>query len=208
MSVRKEITEYDGIYFITFTCCQWLCLFEITNGYDLVYKWFDNLKTHGHYISGYVIMPNYVHTLIAFRNTQGESINKIIGNGKRFMAYDLIKRLRDANNKEVLDKLTSSVDESEKLKGKLHRVFEPSFDWRECTSEKFIEQKLNYIHENPCRGSWQLVKQSEDYIHSLAKFYATGEQGIYSVTSYTALEDVDLTRWKEDAASPRRETLL
>ena len=124
------------------------------------------------------------------------------------MAYDLIKRLKDANNDEVLGKLASFVDESERLKGKLHRVFEPSFDWKECRSDKFIEQKLNYIHENPCRGSWQLVKQSEDYVHSSAKFYAAGEQGIYSVTSYATLEDVDLTRWKDDAASPRRETLL
>jgi len=208
MSVRKETTEYDGIYFITFTCCQWLSLFEITNGYDVVYQWFDHFKSKGHYISGYVIMPNHVHALIAFRNTQGESINKIIGNGKRFMAYDLVKRLKDSGNKEILDKLTSFVDVNEKSKGKLHRVFEPSFDWKECRSDKFLEQKLNYIHENPCRGSWQLVKQSEDYVHSSAKFYATGEQGIYPVTSYAALEDVDLTRWKDDAASPSRETLL
>jgi hypothetical protein len=31
MSVRREIAEYDGLYFITFTCCRWLKLFEITN---------------------------------------------------------------------------------------------------------------------------------------------------------------------------------
>ncbi len=208
MSVRKKITEYDGIYFITFTCCEWLCLFEITNGYDVVYKWFDHLKNKNHFLCGYVIMPNHVHALIAFQNTGGESINKIVGNGKRFMAYDLVKRLNEAGNSDVLNKLASFVDESEKSKGKLHRVFEPSFDWKECTSEKFIEQKLNYIHENPCRGAWNLVEQSEHYIHSSAKFYATGEQGIYLVTSYSVLEDVDLTQRKEDAASPRRETLL
>jgi len=40
--------------------------FKITNGYDAVYSWFDHLKSKGHYITGYVIMPNHLHVLIAF----------------------------------------------------------------------------------------------------------------------------------------------
>ena len=28
--VRREITEYDGVYFITCACASWLKLFEIT----------------------------------------------------------------------------------------------------------------------------------------------------------------------------------
>jgi hypothetical protein len=44
MSVRKAITEHDGIYFITITNCRWLHLFELSNGYDAVYRWFDHLK--------------------------------------------------------------------------------------------------------------------------------------------------------------------
>jgi len=53
-----------------------------------VYNWFDHLKGKGHFISGYVIMPNHIHTLIAFRNT-GQAINTIVGNGKRFIAYEI-----------------------------------------------------------------------------------------------------------------------
>lgn len=73
-------------------------------------------------------------------------------------------------------------------------MFEPSFDWKDCKTDKFIEQKLNYIHENPCRSKWDLAKQPEDYIHSLACFYGSGKQGVYEVTSYTELEDIDLTK--------------
>ncbi len=64
----------------------------------------------------------------------------------------------------------------------------------ELRRRKFIEQKLNYIHENPCKGIWDLAKQTEDYVHSSAKFYGTGQQGVYEVTSYRELEDVDLTQ--------------
>ena len=110
MSVRREIPNYEGIYFITFTCARWHKLFEITNGYDIVYKWFDHLKAKRHYITGYVIMPNHVHALIAFTNTQGKGINSIVGNGKRFMAYELVKKLKDQKKDEVLTFLSSYVN--------------------------------------------------------------------------------------------------
>ena len=47
---------------------------------------------------------------------------------------------------------------------------------------------------NPCRGVWSLVADECDYKHSSANFYATDEQGVYVVTNYTELEDVDLTK--------------
>ena len=194
MSVRREITEYDGVYFITITCSKWLHLFDIAQGYEEVYKWFDHLKSKGHFIVGYVIMPNHLHVLIGFRNTKGESINSMIGEGKRFMAYGLVKRLKKKNELDVLMQLSSQVNTTDRKRGKLHEVFEPSFDWKECKSNKFIDQKLSYIHSNPCRGKWDLVKEEFEYEHSSAKYYAMGEQGAYRVTNYSELEDIDLTK--------------
>ena len=66
MAVRTPIEKGEGLYFITFTCCHWPPLFEIVQGYDTVYKWFDYLKTKNHYVKGYVIMPNHLPVLIDF----------------------------------------------------------------------------------------------------------------------------------------------
>jgi hypothetical protein len=85
MPVRKAIAEKDGVYFITFTCTNWLPLFKICNAYDAVYNWFNYLKQQGDYIIGYVIRQSHVHAVIAFSNT-GKSINTIVSNGKRFIA--------------------------------------------------------------------------------------------------------------------------
>jgi REP element-mobilizing transposase RayT len=159
-----------------------------------VYKWFDHLKDRRHYILGYVIMPNHIHALIGFRNTQGVSINSIVGEGKRFMSYGIVKRLKEMNEHETLASLSTSVNDTDKKRGKLHEVFEPSFDWKECRSSKFIDQKLEYIHANPCRGAWNLVREEYEYTHSSAKYYQTGGQGVYIVTNYADLEDIDLTR--------------
>ena len=192
MPIKQNIPFSEGIFFITFTCYQWLPLIEITKSYDLVYKWFDYLKDQGHYLTGYQIMPNHVHAIIAFSNSR-KDINKIIGNGKRFIAYGIIERLEQNKQQDVLIKLQQGVNYSDLRRGKKHEVWEDSFDWKECRSRKMIIQKLDYMHNNPCTGKWHLVESPVEYLHSSAKFYITGEQGVYQVTHYMELDDIDLT---------------
>jgi len=193
MPVKSSIPYPSGTFFITFTCHRWLPLIDKVNGYDIIYKWFDYLKSKGHFINGYVIMPNHVHTLISFIETR-QSINTIIGNGKRFMAYEIIERLKQANAIELLEKLAQSVEEVRKKNNKKHEVWELSFDWKECSSLAFANQKLDYIHGNPCRGKWDLCQCPFAYKHSSAKYYITGEQGFYPVTNIMEMQDIDFTK--------------
>lgn len=193
MSVRKIIQETDGIFFITITCYNWIPLLQISNTNDAVYKWFNYLKEKGHFITGYVIMPNHFHFLVAFSKTD-KNINKIIGNGKRFLAYGIIQRLKEENNMPILIQLGEAVEVTDRKRGKLHEVFEDSFDIKECLTEKFIRQKLNYIHNNPCSGKWMLADCPENYLHSSANFYSTGIHGIFPVTHIQELMDIDLTQ--------------
>ena len=144
MSVKQQITENDGIYFVTITCYNWLHLFEISNSYSAVYDWFNNLTKSHHYITGYVIMPNHLHALIGFSNS-ARNINRVIGNGKRFMACNIIDKLKEQKDENILAQLSKAVNTSDKKRGKLHEVFEPSFVIKECFTKKFIIQKLNYI---------------------------------------------------------------
>ncbi|MFC0773674.1 transposase [Terrimonas alba] len=193
MPVKRKITEPDGIYFITITCHQWLALIEQTRGYDLVYNWFDHLKSKGHFINGYVIMPNHLHALIAFRNT-GQSINTIVGNGKRFIAYEIINRLKQQGEIKLLHQLNLSVEAKDRERNKKHEVWEDSFDWKECRTHKFMKQKLDYIHNNPCRGKWNLASDVTEYVHSSARFYLCDEPGVYPVINFLELDDIDLTK--------------
>jgi REP element-mobilizing transposase RayT len=192
MPVKTTIPYSEGIFSITFTCTNWLPLIEVVNGYDIVYNWFNYLQSKSHYIIGYVIMPNHLHALIGFRKTN-QSINTIIGNGKRFMAYEMVERLKKMGEAELLEKISSTVDAGRKQNNKQHDVWELSFDWKKCETEKFMIQKLDYFHANPCKGKWDLCKSPVDYVHSSAKYYLTGEQGIYTVSSYSELMDMDLT---------------
>jgi REP element-mobilizing transposase RayT len=193
MSVKLKIAEPDGIYFITITCYKWLPLFDIADSYDAVYKWFEYLKQNNHFITGYVIMPNHLHALIAFSNS-GKNINRIICNGKRFMAYDIIAKLKEKGNENILNQLAVGVNPSDKKRGKLHEVFEASFDIKECYSLEFIKQKLNYIHFNPYTGKWNLANMPENYVHSSAAFYGNGLKGIVPVANIMDIMEIYLSK--------------
>ena len=127
MSVHKEILFKEGIYFISFTCYNWLSLFAISNAYNVVYKQFDILTLEGNYFLSYVIMPNHVHLLFGIRNS-GKSINRRIGTMKIFLAYELVTRLTAMDRHDILEIPSNSRNITEKSNGNLHKVFEPSFD--------------------------------------------------------------------------------
>ncbi|MGZ8511423.1 MAG: hypothetical protein ACXWWA_13635 [Chitinophagaceae bacterium] len=154
---------------------------------------FDHLKDKGHYINGYVIMPDHLHALIAFRNT-GQLINTIVGNAKRFMAYEIVKRLEQQGETKLLHQLNLSVEAKDRERNKKHEVWEDSFDWKECQTHKFMKQKIDYMHDNPCRGKWNLVSDVTGYKHSSARFYLCEEQGVYPVMNFLELDDIDLTK--------------
>ena len=179
-------TDTHEVYFCTVTCFKWLPLFEESKAYACVYKWFDHLKNDGCLLVGYVIMPNHFHVLLYPTHT-GTSLNKIVGDGKRFMAYGIVNGLKKQGKTKLLDEVANGVEAGEKRRGKKHQVFKLSFDARRCFDERMIEQKLDYIHHNPVSGKWRLVNDFVDFEHSSARFYELDEDGVVSLVHYKEL---------------------
>ncbi len=138
-------------------------------------------------------MPNHIHVLIGLRNS-GKNLNTIVGNGKRFIAYEIVNKLRAQGKEDLLKQMAEGVNDTDRKRGKLHEVWEASFDWKECNSKEMMMQKINYIHNNPCKGKWKLAESPVDYLHSSANYYVKGSQGIYPVTNIMEMEDIDLSK--------------
>lgn len=190
MTVRKPHIFQKGYYFITFTNTNWLPLIQLTNAYDLVYSWFDYLKQQNHIVFSYVIMPNHIHLMLAY-NGGDKSLNTLVGNGKRFISHDIVKRLKSSGNTDMLDRLHAARTGTDISKQKRYAVFKSSFDALLCYSPKFILQKINYIHANPCAKKWLLAPNSIDYLYSSAAYYETGKQGDYPIITWMQLESGD-----------------
>jgi REP element-mobilizing transposase RayT len=165
----ETIVNENGVYFITFTCHDWLPLIDSCDAYSDVYNFFQVVKEKGHDIVGYVIMPNHVHFLLKFA-AEGQSLNTLVGNGKRFLAYSIVKKLEQKSQTGLLARLHGSVQAKDRARGKKHEVWKPGFDVKACRTEKFLLQKLNYIHDNPVKGKWKLSKDNESYEHSSCLF--------------------------------------
>ena len=171
MSVRKTHNTKEIAYFITFTCINWIPLIELTDLYGNIYSWFDRLNNENELILGYVIMPNHLHFLLYHQDPE-RTLNKIIGEGKRFLAYEILKRLKNNFKSDLLPNILSDyVTLNEKTKGQKHKVWDDSFDAKPVYSKRVAEQKLQYIHINPVKGAWHLVKDFALYPHSSAGYY-------------------------------------
>jgi hypothetical protein len=161
-------------------------LIEEAQAYKSVYRWFEHLKKDGCLVTGYVIMPNHFHVLL-FPTHSGTSLNLLVGECKRFMAYDIVNGLKKQGKQDLLKILHEGVEQKEKLRGKLHEVFHPSFDARMCHSEWMVEQKLDYVHHNPVKGKWSLTDDFTKYPYSSAAFYELGIKGVVDLTHYKEL---------------------
>jgi REP element-mobilizing transposase RayT len=187
MAIETVVTS-KGIYFITFTCHNWLPLIDTADAYEDVYKFMEVIKMEGNNIVGYVIMPNHLHFLINYKNPS-KTLNTLIGNGKRFLAYDIVRKLQQKKEYELLNHLALAVGPKDRSRGKKHEVWKPGFDVKECRTEKFLLHKLNYIHDNPVKGKWKLATDNESYVHSSCLFYFKKKHRFCEATHYDVVLD-------------------
>ncbi len=77
-----------------------------------------------------------------------------IANGKRFIAYEIVRRLEQKGCNNILMLLKEGVSEKQPGKGQRHKVFEESFDAKPVYHRKFPEQKINYTFKS-CTGKME-----------------------------------------------------
>ncbi len=177
MATRIRDFVPGRIYFITFTIYNWIKVFTEEKYFYLVYKWFDYMKeNYENRIHGYVIMPNHIHLLL-FISELSPDDSTLIQNAKRFMAYGIVKYLKE-DKKTNLIKILS--DAAEIKKGAKQKIFKDRFDSKLMVNAALYREKLNYIHNNPCAPKWRLAEKPEDYIYSSASNYIL-DTGIYDV---------------------------
>ena len=83
----------------------------------------------------------------------------------------------------LLNQMKEAVKAKDRERNKKHEVWKGTFDVKQCRTEKFILQKLNYTHNNPCSGKWSLCEKPYQYPHSSARFY-DGDKSGYRVKDY------------------------
>ena len=176
MSRNYKFHNPDGVYFVSFAVVEWIDVF-IRNEYkDIV---IDSLhycqKEKGMEVFAWCIMTNHVHLI--FRSIKEQKPELLLGDFKRFTGKKIVKAIL-ATPKE--SKTEWLLEQFLKAGSKSSNVNKYQF-WRhdnhpvELWSNKVIDEKIDYIHNNPLEEG--LVFRAEDYLYSSAADYA-GEKGL------------------------------
>ncbi|HEU0297568.1 MAG TPA: hypothetical protein VFR47_32805 [Anaerolineales bacterium] len=70
--------------------------------------------------------------------------------------------------------------EGERVKQE-YKVWEDGYDARDVFSIEFLQQKMDYIHNNPSQPQWKLVEAPEEYLWSTAGFYMDGKPCVIAI---------------------------
>jgi REP element-mobilizing transposase RayT len=191
LSTGYKITEKEGAYFLTFQIVGWADIFTRKTYRDIV---IENLKycqqNKGLNIFAYVIMSNHIHLFV--QSEKGD-LSGFIRDFKSYTSKKFIEIINE-NSESRSDWLKIIFEYYGKSKNKqINQIWTRDDHAEHIYSQKFIEQKINYIHENPVRAG--IVEKAEDYLYSSARNYA-------DMDSFIDVIKVDLglkTFWIEQA---------
>ncbi|MBK9284116.1 MAG: transposase [Sphingobacteriaceae bacterium] len=166
----KQTIKIDGAaYFLTLTVVNWVDVFTRPMYKDAI---IDSLKycrkEKGLNIYAYVIMTNHIHLLVNTRDP--------------FLLKDTIRDFKKFTSKKISALIHESPESRKEwmmpifaMNAALSKKHQEIKFWKagnhaiETFSEKFIWDKIDYIHHNPVKAGF--VREPQDWIYSSATNY-------------------------------------
>lgn len=142
MPVKRVEFNPDYLYFVTTTAENHAHHFAENWARQILLNSFHFLHTTGRIVLYvFVIMPNHIHFIARF-NTK-YSIADVMRDFKRHTARQLVERFRVENNQHTLQVIRNANHHD----GQEYKIWEDGYDAREIFTQKFLEQKMDYVHK-------------------------------------------------------------
>jgi REP element-mobilizing transposase RayT len=172
MSRKYKFHNPDGVYFVSFAVEGWVDVFTRNEYKNLLV---ENLqycqKYKGLELFAWCIMTNHLHLII--RAKEGFKLSDILRDYKKFTSKAIIKAITYNSKESRKEWLLKQFKTSEGF-----RFWRADNNPIELWSNSVIDQKIEYIHQNPVEEG--LVFKAEDYVYSSAIDYA-GQDGILDI---------------------------
>ena len=170
MGESYTIRDQQAIYFVTFTIVDWVDVFTRKIYKDICIESLDYCrKSKGLKIYGYVIMSNHIHLIL---QSETQPLSDIIRDFKKFTAKKMLLYIETSNQESRKEWMLNKFEFNAKknLRNSKYQVWTHDNHAEELLTTKFIQQKLNYIHQNPIRAG--IVQNDFEYLYSSARNYA------------------------------------
>lgn len=178
------IKEQNKPHFVTLQIVNWIDLFTRDSYRKII---IENLEyciiNKGLVVYGWVLMSNHLHMIISSNR------NDLSGTLRDFKSFSSKKILEEIQNgiesrAWIIKQFSSSAKKNKR--NSEFQVWTHENHAEILYTNKFIEQKLEYIHMNPVRNG--IVNNPEDFRYSSAIDYAGGK-GLISIEKISV-------RWK------------
>jgi REP element-mobilizing transposase RayT len=168
-----KIRSKEAAHFVTFAVVEWVDVFTRKEYRDIV---LDSIKycqkEKGLILYSWCLMSNHIHLVIrAANNNPGE----ILRDFKKFTSAQIIKAIA-LNEKESRREWMLSIFKKageKNIRNTNYQLWRQDNQPKELFSERFTNQKLDYIHNNPIEAG--IVDKAEEYLYSSARDYYNGK---------------------------------
>ena len=153
------------LYFVTITVNNWIPVFrDMPETQNIILESFRYLKKNENItIYGFVIMRDHIHFIM--KCSIEKEAEQIVTQFKQHTGRHIINFLKDLNSGYLENFISERKDREHKfwkIRGGLLLI----------QSKPIYQQKLSYIHQNPCKGDYKSVATPEEYHMSSAKAYS------------------------------------
>ena len=171
MSRKFKIRDQEAVYFVTFTIIQWLDIFIRSEYRDVFLDSIRYCQKHkGLEVYAYCIMSSHVHMIVARHGKQ--NLEHVIRDIKKYTCLKIIEAINNnpqESRRELLMWLFERAGTYNPHNTR-YQFWEQHSHPIELNTEEKLNQRLDYIHNNPVVAG--IVRYPEDYLYSSAGNYA------------------------------------
>lgn len=167
-----KINDQTKAHFITATVVDWVDVFSRKGYRDIVIESLDFcIKNKGMILYGYVIMSNHIHLVV--QSNKGK-LSDLMRDFKKFTAKSILETIENEpeSRRDWMLKRFEFACKSHSRNEK-YQFWQYGNHPEEIYTEKFLWQKLDYIHLNPVRAG--IVEKASHYLYSSTSNYVNGK---------------------------------
>ncbi|MCE5198804.1 MAG: transposase [Armatimonadota bacterium] len=178
---RYKIFENGTLpHFITWTITAWLPLFVSSKYCDMIVQSLAYCRAKRELlVHGYVIMPTHVHAIVSANDSA--DLSSILRDSRKYTAREIVNQLKEDGN-VLYDWVFRDAARKDGRPEGSYRVWQAGFHPETLESEKFVLQKLEYMHNNPLRKG--LIEKQEHWRYSSAGLYLNGSGGLLELDAF------------------------
>ena len=177
MGIRNKIST-GYVYYLTLTVEEWIDVFSRPAYKHIIVESLNYcIINKGLEVYSWCLMSNHLHLIASAK--EEDNLSDILRDFKKFTSKTLItaiKEIPESRREWMLNLFWYAGKNNKKIK--YFKIWQDGNDAQEIHSDAFLDEKMNYIHNNPVRA--ELVANPEDYLYSSARDYA-GEKGLVDI---------------------------